>query len=491
MKLEDINKILKEAETAKNRANSKTTAYEDFLIAEKLYNQVYQLCIKSKEIDEVKRDILSSVYQFEAFDCRHAYQIKDKDFGEARKTNSEQKQIVERILANYNEEELADSQLKNLYKDFRDKRCTIELQALTGIAKKFKEEENYLEALYYYRRAEDALRRVNISKLEGLFLESYNKNYHIIRFNISQCQLGVYFQESEKDQALEKAMIKSLLFGINETQKLLSIGGPDNTYEDGIKRMKSGIEKVLKRTDVSWKDLLEQNKSDPLLQEIMKFANNQKYILTYSTPITDAAKEDRFLFYTHGFNTRGKWKEYFTQAVSENERKTTIHFILRPWDYGVFVFQFFLPWRRKRIIEKFYFEYQRIADRYGPEIKKCLVAHSFGTYITSIGLVKHPDVKFERIIYAGNIIKVDFDWDYIKVSHQCEKVLIEKSTDDFAVFFGQIYGLLPWTKWIGAAGRKGFNREYDFVEVVESKSGHSGMINETNFSGKWLDFLIS
>ena len=491
MKIEEINRIYEEAVATKNEANSKTTAYRGFIKAEKLYLKVLDLCKKSKDISEVQRDVLSSVYEFEALDCRYTYLVRERDFEKAKKTNSKQKQIVERILSEYNEEDLKDPQLNTLYLQFKDKRETIELQALATIAKNYKEQDNYSEALYYYRRAEDVLRRVDISKLDGLFLLSYNKNYHIIRFNISQCQLGVYFQESEKDQVLEKAIIKSLLFGINETQQLLNIGGPDKTYEGGIKQMKLSINKVLEKSVVLWKDLLEQNNNDPLLQELMQSANNQKYILTFNAPITDAAKEVRFLFYTHGFNTRGMWKGNFTESISKGERNSNIHFILKPWDYGTFVIQFFLPWARNRVIKKFTREYERIADRYGLEIKKCLVAHSFGTYLTGTALMKYPNVKFERIIYAGNILDTKFDWSYLKTTRQCNKVLIEKSTNDMIVFLGQIYRCLPWIKWIGAGGRKGFNKEYDFVEVVESKSGHSGMIGEANMTGKWFDFLTS
>ena len=92
----------------------------------------------------------------------------------------------------------------------------------------------------------------------------------------------------------------------------------------------------------------------------------------------------------------------------------------------------------------------------------------------------------------GNILDVNFDWQKLKDNHQCDKVLVEKSTNDMAIAAGQVYRrLIPWVDWIGCAGKVGFSRDYSFIEIVPSESGHSGMINKTNMKNKWFSFLTS
>lgn len=492
MELSQINKILEQAENTKAEANSNTSNYTKYLEAANLYTRVYDLCIESQEIEAVAKDIFSTVYKYEELDCLYSYEIKIKDFTRAKLLNSEQKQITEKIINAYSLDSLSSTQLKNLYQGFVEKRITLALQAFQPIAKTYLDEKNYKQALYYYRRSEEVLSQVNISSLTDDFLITYNKNFHIVRFNISQCQIGIYYQEVNKDQFLEKSIIKSLLACINETNDLILLNNSDLTYRKGLEELENKIAKILKETKIEWSILIEENKNDQSLKDILRKIDFNKFNLISRFRKDHSLKEERILFYTHGFNTRGRWKEIFTESISDMERGCNVHFIQRPWDYGRFVFQFFMPWRRKRAVRNFLKVYQEICDRYGSGFKKCLVAHSFGTYITGTALQKDVSVKFERIVYVGNILNVGFDWQKLKNNGQCDKVFIEISTDDIAVWAGQQYrNIFIWAKWIGCAGRKGFSKDYEFVEVRKSKSGHSGMINKENMKGPWFNFLIS
>ncbi|MCY1555888.1 hypothetical protein D3C87_2114110 [compost metagenome] len=44
-------------------------------------------------------------------------------------------------------------------------------------------------------------------------------------------------------------------------------------------------------------------------------------------------------------------------------------------------------------------------------------------------------------------------------------------------------------KWIGYAGRNGFSKSYNYLNVIKSKSGHSGMLNKDKMKNEWYNFL--
>lgn len=491
MSLDDINKIVELAAEKKDFANSNTINKEFFNEAKELYLKAYDLCAKHHNISEEQRFFLTSIYKYEALDCDYIYNVAIANLNDAQSNNADQKTIVETLLGKYSLVELTDTQHRKWYQDFIYKKITIEFQAFQPFAKKYFRENNFTKAIYYYRRSEEVMARVNISSLTEGQLQSYNKNFHIIKFNISQCQVGIYSQEIEEDELLAKKAIKGFLQGIDETEKLLSLGY-DVAYDHGLSKLKEYIESVLAQTKVSWAILLDLNNDHSVLMSLMKKNDKSRYTDAINRNKLLNVQEDRFLFYTHGFNTRGKWKGPFTEIITSKSKNSSIHFTMLPWDYGTFIIQFIIPCSRRRVIEEFKEECLRIDDRYGKDIKKCLVAHSFGTYLTGTALQESPLIKFERIIYLGGIISVDFDWNKLKTNGQCDKVLFEQSTNDLAVLGGQLYRkIFRWVKWIGNAGRKGFSKNYNFMAIRTSRSGHSGMINETNISGPWFDFLIS
>jgi len=488
----EIDNISQKAKELKEAANSNTLNFNVFLDAEAAYNQAYALCYSATDIEPTTKDILCALYKYEALDCRYAYEIKKKSYEKSRNTNYKQKLIVDGILNKYNLENLPSEKVIKWYKYLENFRISLIMKANQPIAKKLMDEGKYEAALYYFRSAEYALSLIDISSLNDEFLLAYKKNFHIIRFNISQCQIGIYINEGKKDELLNKIVIESLLFGISETKNLISLGGPDSTYENAITQMREWIVELLAPTQTSWDTLLDSNqKENQTLAELMQAKDSTKYSIAVNS-LTGIQKENRFLLYSHGFNTRGKWKEVFTEEITAKMGSSNISFTMRPWDYGLFIIRFILPWARRRVIRDFCSEYRRINDRYGPGLKKCLVAHSFATYISGIALIENTDIKFERIIYLGNILDINFDWEKLKTNNQIEKVFYEKSTNDAAIAAGEVYRkVIPWVKWIGCAGKRGFAKEYPFVTYRESESGHSDMITEENIKGVWFEFLVS
>ncbi|MCI0563578.1 MAG: alpha/beta hydrolase [Nitrososphaera sp.] len=106
----------------------------------------------------------------------------------------------------------------------------------------------------------------------------------------------------------------------------------------------------------------------------------------------------------HGIRTRGEWQKHLAPILARHD------FIPYPLDYGRFTAPAFLIKRqRERKLEWFHNEYDRICAQ-EPITRPSVIAHSFGTYLTAQLLDQYPEVKFDKVIFAGSIANESFDW---------------------------------------------------------------------------------
>lgn len=487
MNIEELKTIEKKAATLKNKANDRSDLFKVYLEAKEIYLEAYQYCTSLENISQIHKDFLSTIYLYEALDCEYSYSLKIKDFEKCQSISSQQKQIITKTLSNYNKEDIKEEEVKEWYKYLERHRTSSDFKSFFPIGKSYFDSDNYKKALFYFRRADDILNTTNTSDLNKEYLLTYYLNYHILKFNISQCQVGIYFQEKTKNKAfLERQIIKELLFSIEYANEVSNLSD-DPIYEKGKIEVNNLIKDILKNPLNSWQDLFDYNHSNYLLN--LMFGLNKNKAKKINSSKTEK-KIDYFLFYTHGFNTRGKWKNDLTEVISSKQRDTNINFIQIPWDYGFFVIKFFIKKSRETAINKFVKKYNEILDEYGNCESKCLIAHSFGTYLTSEALQNNPNFLCNKIIYAGNIIDINYDWNKLKNNNQIDKVLIEQSTNDVAVLFAKFSRKIYFQRWIGYAGRDGFSKNYPFIQYIKSKSGHSGMLNKKNMSENWFKFLV-
>ena|GEM_PF-4694865 len=352
-------------------------------------------------------------------------------------------------------------------------------------------EKNFKKALFNFRRSEEILELKDKSNMTEAFKLNFYLNSFILKFNISQCQYALLTEENDYTDFLERQIVKELLRSIEYNLEVIKISD-DPIYKEGIINTEGLIKRILASPINKWQILYDFTHSEYLLNlmfevDATKAQDIRNYIQTSSIK-----KVDYFLFYTHGFDTRGEWKDKLTEVITSNQRNTNINFILLPWDYGEFKIDYFLNEKqRKRVLNLFIERYTKILDLYGDCEKKCLIAHSFGTYITGTALQINPNFICNRIIFAGNILDPEYDWKRLRDNNQVEKVLIEQSTNDMPVFGAKILRNVFRQRWIGYAGRDGFNKNFDFVNVIPSKSGHSGMLTKENMSNTWFNFLVT
>ena len=138
------------------------------------------------------------------------------------------------------------------------------------------------------------------------------------------------------------------------------------------------------------------------------------------------------------------------------------------------------------------------AKRKFPEAKFSFVGHSNGTYLLAQALEDYPEVKFERVAFAGSVVSKRYHWNKIKERGQVQQVWNLMADADWVVSFlprlADIFPL-PLQKFVGpnlgGAGVVPF-RHLEKNEAGDSyyKGGHSAAIQESNWRNL-VEFTIS
>ena len=180
----------------------------------------------------------------------------------------------------------------------------------------------------------------------------------------------------------------------------------------------------------------------------------------------------------HGIQTRGAWQK---QVNSELQRNGFRH---EMFDYGFFwAAQLLVPLLRTHKIDEFRKRLDELflEDKVAPSV----VAHSFGTYIVAGALEKYAELRFDRIIFCGSIVRRDYDWNSLIEAGRVGAVLNEWGGRDI------------WPKlaqWAvvdaGPSGALGFQSSCrGFFQRYRPKFGHSDYFYPVNYRQNWIPFL--
>lgn len=182
----------------------------------------------------------------------------------------------------------------------------------------------------------------------------------------------------------------------------------------------------------------------------------------------------------HGIRTRGAWQKNLVPALNSAGFNTV------PLDYGFFwALQLLLPCLRAHKVEWFRQEYTRHVMEKGAV--PSIVAHSFGTYIVARALARYPEIRFERIIFAGSIVPRDFPWAE-HIPSQVTALLNDCGDHDIWS------AVAPWMiRDAGRSGKSGFLDIADgkVINRTRSSFGHSDHFYDLNYIKSWVPFLQS
>lgn len=180
----------------------------------------------------------------------------------------------------------------------------------------------------------------------------------------------------------------------------------------------------------------------------------------------------------HGIRTRGSWQKDLCPFISERGWK------YYPLDYGYFTsLQLLCPWAHDRKARWFRDRYNQIVAE-NPGIRPSIVVHSFGSLILAKSLENYTDLKFDKVILTGSIVRKNYPWDTILERGQCSALLNIICAKDFPVKLAQ------WFVWgAGNSGGAGFENREKIEEFCYEKLGHSGSHSADVYSGQVVPFL--
>lgn len=188
------------------------------------------------------------------------------------------------------------------------------------------------------------------------------------------------------------------------------------------------------------------------------------------------------LLSVHGIRTTGRWQKQLTEAAQDAGIR------YRPLDFGYFfALSLLLPWVRKSKIEWFHNECEEKLRDVEPGQCASIVAHSFGTYLLCGALVKYSDLRFDRIILCGSIVREDFPWSSIIVNRgQVNVVLNEAGGKDMWA------SIVCWA--VSDSGRTGVvgfrdNASGRVIERIHAEHQHSDYFYIGNYRRVWIPFL--
>ncbi len=178
----------------------------------------------------------------------------------------------------------------------------------------------------------------------------------------------------------------------------------------------------------------------------------------------------RVVITIHGIRTRGAWQKDLATVLSKNDM------VPYPLDYGrLGVLGFLTPCVRASKLDWFHREYDRIRKQENVK-RPSIIAHSFGTYLVAELLSNYPEVKFDKVIFAGGLAPKDFDWKTKFHNGQVLHVLNEVAKKD--IWPAVAKRVIPRA---GCSGSSGFCSQIPDVEQNFSPIGHSG----TFFEGRY------
>ncbi|WP_417686501.1 alpha/beta fold hydrolase [Roseibium sp.] len=173
--------------------------------------------------------------------------------------------------------------------------------------------------------------------------------------------------------------------------------------------------------------------------------------------------------------------------------------VTRTPSYGYFpILPFVLPWYRRQKVEWLMDQYVEARTSY-PDADFHYIGHSNGTYLCAKALQDYPAASFRRIMFAGSVVRNDYDWVRLVEAGRVEKILNIRATFDWVVALFP-YGL-RWFRGffdLGGAGHSGFETSLDGSVLYQlDERGISKFVRGAHSAGKreslWdeiCDFIV-
>ena len=193
------------------------------------------------------------------------------------------------------------------------------------------------------------------------------------------------------------------------------------------------------------------------------------------------------VFVIHGIRDVGHWTQKIARAIMSRHKEThgVIRMASETSSYGFFpMLPFLLPWERRRKVEWFMDQYAEALAEF-PGAAFSFVGHSNGTYLLARALRDYPFCTFRNVVFAGSVVRSDYDWQMVRDRGQVSRVLNFVATSDWVVaIFPKAIEQLKLQD-LGSGGHDGFEtagHDPDLFEIRYVKGKHSAALVEENWN---------
>jgi pimeloyl-ACP methyl ester carboxylesterase len=204
------------------------------------------------------------------------------------------------------------------------------------------------------------------------------------------------------------------------------------------------------------------------------------------------------IFVIHGIRDEGFWTQKIARKVMDRWRRsntgTERNFASVTSTYGYFpMLPFILPSMRREKVQWLMDQYTEARARY-PNAKFYYIGHSNGTYLLARALKDNPSCHFERIVFAGSVVRTDFDWALLQrprvlvgggiTTPQVGEVANYVATEDWVVAFFPKAMEMVGLQDLGSAGHDGFVQiggAAKGVQVTYVRGDHSAALKEEHW----------
>lgn len=197
---------------------------------------------------------------------------------------------------------------------------------------------------------------------------------------------------------------------------------------------------------------------------------------------SDAGAVSHVAMIVHGIRDHGFWTPKLArrlQALADQNRNIACRTVTS--SYGFFPMGPFLSrTARLRRVEWFMDQYVECRARF-PRAKISFIGHSNGTYLLARALELCPALRFEAVVFAGSVVRPNYDWITPLGRGQVRRVLNYVATRDLIVAaFPKFLGRLRVFD-LGSAGHDGFLEEPPVQNVRFAPGGHDAAIRREHW----------
>ena len=194
------------------------------------------------------------------------------------------------------------------------------------------------------------------------------------------------------------------------------------------------------------------------------------------SPIKQKPEVTDVVFVIHGIRDTGFWTKKIARKIQKLGLQQNRIFETETSSYGYFSMASFLLFSGRRTKVEWLMDQYTENKALFPNAKFSFVGHSNGTYLLARALKDYPSCNFENVVFAGSVVRKDYNWRKLIKEHRVKRVLNYIATSDAVVaIFPNSFQILKLQD-LGSGGHEGFNDLHEQIRFI--KGGHSAALKE-------------